>query len=224
MSYAISKKLNVGILLTLVLCALFGGRVSAQDAAAGADQPQARFSYSVKAGDNLTKLVRRSIELYAGNADISLSQGQAIAAETEVVQAMGAYELNIGQTVDIDEQAVMTAVESAKLLSTAAEQRWNAYGPIKRNLVDISPVSAPSYVQTETSNPNTENPADTSSDNNTSSDQASTQESADDVAGTDQSAAWYWWFVGGGAIGAMWYVLGGSEAVKARKTKTSRKK
>lgn len=214
MSSSLRKSLNVGIiLLTVVLLSvlILGNSASAQ--AEPEDTSNSNFSYEAETGDSLTLLVRRSIELYSQNNEIELSEGRAIAAETCAVQEMGAFELNVGQAVEVTEENVKSAVTKAQDLDEAAEARWAAYGPISRNITTVQPVSAPEYVETE----DIKQPLEVKVEDDSKTSQI--VENTNTEATDSEDAPWYWWAIGGSAIGAMWYVLGGNEAVKNRRKK-----
>lgn len=237
MGISITKKLNVGFLLALTfLLAVvsFSATASAQEDNAEASEPDTSeqsgtsFEYVAQPGDNLTKLARRSVELAASNAAVELNAGQAIAAETMIVDQLGGYELNVGQDVSISEQLVTDAISSATNLSDTAVSRWASYGPITRSVAS-NPVSGPDYL-TEEDTKQPEPEPETTPDNGengevaaegageNSSDQAvEIVSEGGDSKEDDENAPWYWWLIGGGALGAMWYVLGGSDIIKNRR-------
>lgn len=230
MSYSLRTKLNVGLLLLMFAClfAFSANPVSAQESTEESNQNSSTFVYRAEAGDNLTQFVRKSIALYASNNEVELSDGQAIAAETWIVQDMGAYELNVGQEVTVEESAVADAVSRANGLEQAVANRWAAYG-ITRD-VDVQPVSAPSYVGTDdlkveeepTTNDSTNDEVATETEGGSDENQdvGSTDSTSETTESNDSDdAPWYWWLIGALAIAALWYVLGGNEAVKNRRKK-----
>lgn len=101
------------------------------------------YIYAAEPGDNLTYLARRSVQLYLNNSRFKLQTAQIIAAETFIVQDLGAFELAVGQEVPIDVTLVGRSAYQASLLSEAEIERWAAYAPIRANLNHITPLSTP---------------------------------------------------------------------------------
>ena len=123
------------------------------------------YVYEAQAGDNLTYFARRSVQLYvAEETQINLETSQVIAAETHIVQDLGAFELAIGQEVGIDVALVASHVETARGLDETAKACWAAYEPVRENLSSISPVQLPQSISLDTQADQTADP-DGSDDN-----------------------------------------------------------
>ena len=145
------------------------------------------FLYQVNAGDNLTLLARRSIQLYASTQDSELSVAQVIAAETCVVQAVGAFEVWVGQQVSLGADLIKTCVETAQGLDEASQARWAKYTPINQQLEHIGPFSVPAYIQlTQT---DAEEPI-------VVDDQTQVAEIEATATETGNSGRWVWWVIG----------------------------
>ena len=122
----------------------------AQPTISSVESAKEDFVHQAQAGDNLTLLARRSLQLYLDAQAIDFSTGQLIAAETCVVKQSGSFQLEIGQQVVLSSELIETCAKSSRYLDQQAVTRWAAYGPIRQNLDDIQPVAVPSYVQVTT--------------------------------------------------------------------------
>lgn len=220
MQHSLRNTLSVGtiLILTLISFTLMGSKpVSAQaEQETPVETTSGSFTYVANSGDNLTLLVRKSVQLYTASNNTELSEGQKIAAETCAVQKMGAFELNVGQEVVVTEADIKEAVEKSTSLNESQIATWASYGPIART-TDTKPTSAPEYVATEdlTVTEPTEEPEGAEEPANTT--EATLTDATDDEE-ADQ-APWYWWVIGGGALAGMWYVLGGNEVIASRRKK-----
>lgn len=161
----------------------------------------AAFNYTANPGDNLTLLVRRSIQLYTEENGVDLKTPALIAAETNVVNNMGSFEIAVNENVSIPEPMLIEATQASTQLSTAQLNAWSKYEPITTNLQYIKPDSAPDYVQTVNLSDNALNATDTdiSSESSISND------------GTVTESSSVWWLAGIAAIAGMFYLLGGKE-------------
>ena len=135
------------------------------------------YVYAAQAGDNLTYFARRSVQLYvAEEPQINLETSQVIAAETHIVQDLGAFELAIGQEVGIDVALVASHVETARSLDKTAKACWAAYEPVRENLSSLSPVRLPqstslsTQTDDQTVSPTADNGSDSDSGNSNSTD------------------------------------------------------
>ncbi|MEM6997619.1 MAG: hypothetical protein AAF413_01775 [Patescibacteria group bacterium] len=224
MSNSLTKHLMVGLTLILSIFA-FGAILSGSAAAEGE-----KFTYTAESGDNLTELVRKSVQLYADGNDITLSAGQVIAAETCVVNTLGAFEIQAGEQVEVPVSEISEAVSTVSSYSDARAQSWvDATGGIDQTLVGVNPTTAPAFVpntELQSENPDTSGDATAGSDGDAESsdqnsentnDDASNDQAATETDGDDDGAPWYWWLIGIGAVGAMWYILGGNEIIAERR-------
>lgn len=218
MSNSLTNRLMVGLSLTIALVAtmmLSQGNVYAQ-------VDDGDFVYEAQAGDNLTKLARKSVQLYADANDITLSTGQVIAAETCVVNKIGASELTVGQVVELPATTVADAVTSVSNYSEARSATWSTGRSIDQALSGVNPTSAPAYVSSEQLAAATD--AEATTDEVTAADNPDSSDSSDTATATTEDtdddsdgAPWYWWLIGVGAVGAMWYILGGNEIIAERR-------
>ena len=105
------------------------------------------YVYEAQAGDNLTYLARKSVQIYLeGEPQINFETSQVIAAETHIVQDLGAFELAIGQEVAIDVTLVADHIDSANELDENAKACWARYAPIREGLDFIEPLALPQVV------------------------------------------------------------------------------
>ncbi len=111
------------------------------------------YTYRAEKGDNLTYFARRSIQLYLQTSEFNLQTSQIIAAETLTVQELGAFELTVGQEVEIEVSLIGRSVYDAYLLDEVAKIRWSAYEPIRESLDHIEPLSAPQTLNFDSQEP-----------------------------------------------------------------------
>ena len=105
------------------------------------------YTYQANAGDNLTYLARKSIQIHLDNEpQTGFEASQVVAAETHIVQSMGAFELAIGQEVAIDVVLVASQIETASKLDQNTLACWARYLPIRENLDFIQPTSLPQVI------------------------------------------------------------------------------
>lgn len=171
---------------------LFSSTVSATDQPASDKTPSQslpNYKFVAEPCDSLTKLVRRAVLIYdASNSLIKLSKARIIYIETNIVQDMGAYWLDIGDNVVVSGRAVAKYAEKAGDLTKAQIQAWQRYVPSvdfnisstqqPRNLEEIKEAIS-DYVEQE--KPVAETPA-------------------------EKSSA-VWWYAGVGSVAIVWYLL-----------------
>lgn len=150
------------------------------------------FEFVAEPCDNLTKLVRRSILIYdENNQQVELSKSDIVFVETNVVQKMGAFGLDIGDEVVIDGGLIAKYAAEAQGLSEDQTAAWSVYVPV----VD--------YQLDHTQQPdNLDQVVDVLS--------GATANNVDDVSDADSGAtsvSAFWWFAGVGAALVVWYLL-----------------
>lgn len=89
------------------------------------------FKFIAEPCDNLTKLVRRSLLVYDDqNNQIELTEEGIVFAETNIVQMLGAYMLDIGDEVVIDAELVEKYAMESLGLSESQVAAWSIYVPV----------------------------------------------------------------------------------------------
>jgi hypothetical protein len=189
--------------LTVILVTMFSSRyVIAQEQIDVESNPQVvvntDFIFNSEPCDSLTKLVRRSLLVYdQENNEIELSQAGIIFAETNIVQTMGAYLLDIGDEVIISYDEVSEYAHKSLELSNSQIAAWSVYIPD----VDfgLSHTQQPTNLQEFV--------------DEVSGDLLS-GEPADDIE-TDESnsVSAVWWIIGVGSVVVVWYLLWHREEV-----------
>ena len=117
------------------------------------------YIYRTQKGDNLTYFARRSIQLYLETRPSTvLETSQIIAAETHIVQTMGAFDLEVGQIVMINLPLVASEVELADQLSEQEKSCWARYEPIRQSLTSLQLIGRPSEAIGNEITDRTENP------------------------------------------------------------------
>lgn len=96
------------------------------DNASNADSKDG-YTYTAKAGDSYTALVRAAIAQYANDNDTTLTSAQRVAAETAIVTAASQPSIAIGQTVTIETSRVADAVRTASALTAEQQAAWLPY-------------------------------------------------------------------------------------------------
>ena len=125
-------------------------------------QSSSSYTYRTQKGDNLTYFARRSIQLYLETRPSTvLETSQIIAAETHIVQTMGAFDLEVGQIVMINLPLVVSEVELASQLSEQEKSCWASYEPIRQSLTFLQLIGSPSEVIGSEITDTTEDPGST---------------------------------------------------------------
>lgn len=91
------------------------------------NKAQDTYSYKASEGDNLSYIVRDSINQYAKDNDKKINAAQRMYAETNIVNDMGAYWLDINQDVQVSKAKVQEYVNNAESLDADTEAAWQYY-------------------------------------------------------------------------------------------------
>lgn len=212
-------KLSIGATICVTLLLFAGGGVANAQADTTAEQTQSAttevsteqqyvptaYDYTVVKDNNMTLLVRKSIQLYdQATPGVSLNEAQTVFAETNIIKDMKASNLiHPGTDVKIDSSLVEKYANTSQDLSETVLAAWQAFANHAR--FDLSYIKANNVVK-DTSG-NLVNPDTLVQAQNT--DQA-TSPALTDLATTtnsDSSSAWYWWFVGLGTVALLWYIV-----------------
>lgn len=155
------------------------------------------FEYTAVECNNLTLLVRRSIQIYDAETEgVNLSPAAIIYAETNVTQRLGSFQLDIGDDVSVPRDLVEQYAMSSRDLTPAQVAAWDAYtANVNFDLVDIA---EPVNVTVAEDNTIVAEPDELS-------DQSPLTEL--EPASENDGASAAWWFVGIGAVLLLWYVL-----------------
>lgn len=90
---------------------------------------EAVYSYEAQPGDSYTKIARKAVQTYGAINQVSLSEAQIVFAETNLTQAAGSPELEVGQKVEISESQIAEWVKKAGELTEEQEAAWDVYTP-----------------------------------------------------------------------------------------------
>ncbi len=85
------------------------------------------YAYVAQSGDSYTKMARKAVQTFGILNDVDLSQAQIIYVETKLTQEAGTPELNVGESVKVDETAVRAVIDMAKELDAATIAQWDYY-------------------------------------------------------------------------------------------------
>ena len=147
------------------------------------------YKFVAEPCDSLTKLVRRAILTYdASNSLIKLTKARIIYVETNIVQDMGAYWLDIGDNVVISGQAVANYASKSRKLPRSQVLAWQRYVPS----VDFSISS-------------TQQPHNLKEIKEAISDFVEQEKPVPETPAAKSSAVW--WFAGVGSAALVWYLL-----------------
>lgn len=87
-------------------------------------------SFVAIAGSSYTEFARQCVATYSQRVALTMTPAQRIAAETYVVQQVGAPLLDVGQQVTIRTTDVQQAVERAGRLTSAEQTAWQPYADL----------------------------------------------------------------------------------------------
>lgn len=214
-----AKRFVVAILalaLSLLISTMGSGSVSAQAAdESSEDEPaSSSYTYTVEECDTLTHLARRTVQIeVTSNPQITLSEAARIYAENQLVAAVGERELMIGETVSFDTNDVKSIVSDASGLSEMVLANWEPYTALVNfdNVNSITPATTPPGVTVPTSPEEEAEVAEQAQEEaEAAEDEAESseaEENPNEGALNDNDTPWYWWVLGAGAIGGVWYML-----------------
>lgn len=213
-------KLAIGTTICMTLLLFVGGSAANAQADTTADQTQpataeaaadqqyvpTAYDYTVVKDNNMTLLVRKSIQLYdQATPDVSLNEAQIVFAETNIIKDMKASDLIYpGADVKIDSSLVEKYANASQDLSESVLAAWQAFA--NRARFDLSYIKANNVVRD--SSGNLVNPDTLTQTQNT--DQTTSPALTDLATTTDNggnSTAWYWWLVGLGTVALLWYIV-----------------
>lgn len=202
---------------------------NSQSVSAQAEQPPveqqtttapASYEFVAQPGNSMSVMARRAIQLYDQKTDdITLPEPCIIAAETNIVQSLGPRWLREGEQFKIDESVVSDWARKANGLTEEQRAAWKVYSDNANfTLNDVKLVSEVAAAEQNASGSSSTqqdgNPDQAQGDSN--EDQT---ESSDTQSGTTNGGApWYWWVVGAGTIGALYYLLGGRSGSQGNKS------
>lgn len=91
------------------------------------EQMDEAYSYVAQPGDSYSVLARKAIQTYGIQEEVSLSEAQIVAAETNLTIDAGSPILLKGEKVEIDRSLVADWVEKAEDLSNKEQKLWQPY-------------------------------------------------------------------------------------------------
>lgn len=193
------------------------------DHSEAAQSPEADFDkYTVIEGDNLTKLVRRSVMNYDdSNESVELSSADVVYIETNVVQQMQCDVIYPGQEISIDKNLIASYSGMSNGLSTTQQQAWAVYAnnagfvfgdrtaeeaaAISSTTVNNEP-SGSGEVQEEGASGDGDGQAQEEGEEPSNE---STDDESDDKKNEESSSSNIWpWVIGGLVIAGGWAYLG----------------
>lgn len=176
------------------------------------------YGYTAKKSNNLTLLVRRSLQLHdEANEQVSLSEAQIVYAETNIVRELGAFAIDVGQEVTVPADLVAKYAASSQDLSASQLKAWERYAKVAT--FDLSQIE-PSTASDKPASADNEDEAGDEVAQDQATEKAKTEEAAKNNGGTD----WWWFAVLAAAILVMWYWLRERESTPAARTTRTRKK
>lgn len=150
------------------------------------------YKYTALPCDSLTKLVRRSIMIYdATNKSVALTKTRIIYVETNIVQDMGAYLLDIGDNVVISGQLIASYVDKSFNLSARQLKAWQRY--VASVDFELSNIQQPKNLKT------------IKAEIVDFLDQVDSETKEDDDTSKNNSPIW--WYAGIGSVTVVWYLL-----------------
>lgn len=152
------------IFLILAFCLLLAvgpsNKTHAQEAS-DASKPVETYEYTAKSGDNLTYLVRKSVQLYAEAKNIDLNNAQKLYCETNVVQKLGSRQIDINEKISVPFAQLQKYLTTSRELSKAQQAAWQVYASnVDFELKNIAPTNikeAQKTAKPNSSSTNTEN-------------------------------------------------------------------
>jgi hypothetical protein len=167
---------------------------------------------------------RRALQLYdKENNSLSLNEPQTIYAETHIVQESNPHLLDIGEHYSVNRNLIDKYAVASTKLSAAELGAWQPYADNATfaldniNVVGAQPsANQPASPNKQNQSSNNPKPNETNSTEKKPSDDSAKQQSnakndnggEQKTTGNSKSAPWYWWLVGAGTLGVLYYILG----------------
>ncbi len=185
------------IKLALVLVFVGLGLTFSTKAYAEENQPEPvqNYQYKVEESNNLTRLVRRSLQLYdERDSSLAMSEAQIIYAETNIVQKLGAYQIDVKQVVDVPSDLVAEFAKNSQNLSEKQLATWSKY--VSRADFDLDNIK-----------PSNQEEIDNDIAQQVSDDQAADQAQTPAPSNNEDGADLNWFAVLGVAVVGFWLYL-----------------
>jgi len=191
-------KLIVAFSLFISLALSLGGystvHANNQKEDTGSKATTTAYEYTVRPNDNLSILVRRSLQLYAQAKGISLSPAAAMYSETLVTQRMGNPSLETNQRVQIPFNLLEEFIASSKALSEKQVAAWNSYAQSANfDLGSVVPTNADDVKRTL--DPKTSSTKTPDQEQTTQKEQEKSQSEGTNKASKDTENKDKWWWV-----------------------------
>lgn len=164
-----------------------GSGVHAQE-----QQAMETYDYVASSGDNLSYVVRDSINRYCDDNGEDLNAAQRMYAETNTVNDMGAYWLDVNQDIHVSKAKLKDYVDSSKNLSSSQQSAWQKYADTTsiQAIIDGSQTNVQSNKEKQDASASNESENQSKNETN-NSDQKSNDEDVnkdDESADADQSS------------------------------------
>ncbi len=134
----------IGLLAAGLVIAGHSGRASAATATTqpSSPKPTTAYTYVAQPGDNLSIMVRRSVQLYAQAKQIELTPAAAMYCETNTVQKLGAHLLDVGEKVSVPFATLQSYMATSRKLTPAQSAAWRVFANrASFNLGSLNPVN-----------------------------------------------------------------------------------
>lgn len=177
---------------------VFGGQGGQARAQAPDSPPPTTYEYVARPGDNLSYMVRRSVQLYSKAKNTPVSPAAAMFCETHVVQQLGSRYLDINEAVAVPFDSLQQYIEQSKSLTPAQLAAWDYYANrASFDLPGLNPTNLEAAKKVTTPQ---------ASSTNTEADQAQSEAKQNQLQ-NKTPLAWYWWAVGMAVLGVIYYAL-----------------
>lgn len=170
-----------------------------------------QYEFIAQPGNSMSVMARRAVQLYDQKTEaVNLPEPCIVMAETNIVQNLGPRWLAVEENFKIDESLVADFAQKANNLTEEQRAAWKVYSDnAEFNLTDVKLASEVVAAQNAADGISAEGESN-SGDQASTTDQNSADTTNESQSGTTNgSAPWYWWVVGAGTIGALYYLLGG---------------
>ncbi len=181
-----NKSLFLALVFASVVLFIHPVHASAATTQATSTSPPVAYTYIARPGDNMSIMVRRSIQLYAAAKKIKLTPAMAMYCETNTVQKIGGHLLNVGESVNVPFNTLQKYIASGRKLTTAQQASWNAWAQLASfDLDGLNPTNktkAQAVATSKTSSATTKTPSKQTSNTQTNKSKS-----------TFDKLTWYGW-------------------------------
>jgi len=209
------QSLSLGV-ATLIMSLFFNQMAFAQEEDSGTTTEESatsetQYSHTVSNGDNLTKIIRKSVLQYNDQESIGLSNAEVIYVEANIAVELECVAVHPGQEITVSQSMIkkysdatdtLTDSQISNLEMYAANADFALAGVGEGNVAGTSSVAT-----NEQGDNDQAGGSEDSGDNEGNDDRSEDDDEDDDDKDSDSDSSVIWWIVAAGAVTAGWWFI-----------------